>query len=222
MRKKSTKLEDLKFENNLTMKKLILSAVICLFSTALFAQLSSPISLGVHAGLVSTKADTDMGGLSGIKEKADNGMMIGAFLRVNLNKWYLQPELNYVSRKTKVEQNFNFDELSSATGKFTTTVKTKSIDVPILLGYKIVKLPAFKLRAFAGPVASFKIDDSVKSTVDGAIESDFKGAVWNGKFGAGIDVWKLTLDVDYEVGFSDVADQLKQNMVNVTLGFKLF
>jgi len=211
MRKKSTKLEDLKFENNLTMKKLILSAVICLFSTALFAQLSSPISLGVHAGLVSTKADTDMGGLSGIKEKADNGMMIGAFLRVNLNKWYLQPELNYVTRKTQVDvmgESFDF--------------KTKSLDVPILLGYKIVKLPAFKLRAFAGPVASFKIDDSVKSTVDGAIESDFKGAVWNGKFGAGIDVWKLTLDVDYEVGFSDVADQLKQNMVNVTLGFKLF
>jgi len=211
MRKKSTKLEDLKFENNLTMKKLILSAVICLFSTALFAQLSSPISLGVHAGLVSTKADTDMGGLSGIKEKADNGMMIGAFLRVNLNKWYLQPELNYVTRKTQVDvmgESFDF--------------KTKSLDVPILLGYKIVKLPAFKLRAFAGPVASFKIDDSIKTTATEAIDADFKGAVWNGKFGAGIDVWKLTLDVDYEVGFSDVADQLKQNMVNVTLGFKLF
>lgn len=209
--KKTLKLVSLKIENNLTMKKLILSAVICLFSSALFAQLSSPVNLGFHAGLVSTKADTDFGGLSGIKEKADNGMMIGAFLRVNLNKWYLQPELNYVTRKSSVEvmgDSYDF--------------KTKSLDVPILLGYKIVKLPAFKLRAFAGPVASFTVDDNVKSTVEGAIDSDFKGAVWNGKFGAGIDVWKLTLDVDYEVGFSDVAEQLKQNMVNVTVGFKLF
>lgn len=193
------------------MKKFILSVAICLFSTAMFAQLSSPISLGLHAGLVSTKADTDLGGIGGIKEKADNGMMVGAFLRVNLNKWYLQPELNYVTRKTTVDilgDSYDF--------------KTKSLDVPILLGYKIVKLPAFKLRAFAGPVASFKVDDSVKSTISGAVDSDFKGAVWNGKFGAGIDVWKLTLDVDYEVGFSDVAEDLKQNMVNVTLGFKLF
>nr|WP_320120157.1 porin family protein [uncultured Marinifilum sp.] len=193
------------------MKKFILSVAICLFSTAMFAQLSSPISLGLHAGLVSTKADTDLGGIDGIKEKADNGMMVGAFLRVNLNKWYLQPELNYVTRKTTVDilgGSYDF--------------KTKSLDVPILLGYKIVKLPAFKLRAFAGPVASFKVDDSVKTTISGAVDSDFKGAVWNGKFGAGIDVWKLTLDVDYEVGFSDVAEDLKQNMVNVTLGFKLF
>lgn len=193
------------------MKKLILASVICLFSTALFAQLSSPISFGVHGGLVSTKADTDFGGFSGIKEKADNGMMLGAFLRINLNKWYLQPELNYVTRKTQVDvlgDSYDF--------------KTKSLDVPMLLGYKIVKLPAFKLRAFAGPVASFKVDDSVKSTVEGSVDSNFKNAVWNGKFGAGVDVWKLTLDVDYEVGFSNVAEDLKQNMVNVTLGFKLF
>ena len=195
----------------LTMKKIFLVAVICMFSSALFAQLSSPVNFGLHAGLVSTKADTDFGGVSGIKEKADNGMMIGAFLRINMNKWYLQPELNYVSRNTEVKVlNETYD------------FKTKSLDIPILLGYKIIKLPAFKLRAFAGPVASFKIDDSLKSSVEGRLDGDFKGAVWNGKFGAGIDVWKLTLDVDYEVGFSDVAEDLKQNMVNVTLGFKLF
>jgi hypothetical protein len=191
------------------MKKLILAAVICLFSSALFAQLSSPISFGLHAGFVSTKADTD---LSGIKEKADNGMMLGAFLRVNLNKWYLQPELNYVSRKSVLED-----------GDESYDVKTKSLDVPILLGYKLVKLPAFKLRAFAGPVASFTIDDSFKSTLT-SVDEDFEGAVWNAKLGAGVDVWKLTLDVDYEFGLSDVSSEIlkKNKMVNVTLGFKLF
>ncbi|MBN2598445.1 MULTISPECIES: porin family protein [Labilibaculum] len=193
------------------MKKIFLAAVICMFSSALFAQLSSPVNFGLHAGLVSTKADTDMGGFSGIKEKADNGMMLGAFLRINLNKWYVQPELNYVSRKSQLEiLGDSYD------------IKTKSLDVPILLGYKIIKLPAFKLRAFAGPVASFKIDDSLKSSAEERLNGNFKGAVWNGKFGAGVDVWKLTLDVDYEVGFSDVAEDLKQNMVNVTLGFKIF
>jgi len=212
MRKKSTKLEDLKFENNLTMKKLILSAVICLFSTALFAQLSSPISLGVHAGLVSTKVDTKIPDASTVKDNAENGMMLGAFLRINLNKWYLQPELNYVSRKSEVVvDGVDFD------------IKRKSLDIPMLLGYKVVKLPAFKLRAFGGPVASFNIDDSFKSTL-GDVDEDFEGAVWNAKLGAGVDVWKLTLDVDYEFGLTDVSSEfLKKNkMFNVTLGFKLF
>ncbi len=199
-------------EKKLTMKKIFLIAVICMFSSALFAQLSSPISLGVHAGLVSTKMDAKIPNASSVKDKADNGMMLGAFLRVNLNKWYLQPELNYVSRKSELEvDGVDFD------------VKRKSLDIPILLGYKIVKLPAFKLRAFAGPVASFNIDDSFKSTL-GKVDEDFEGAVWNAKVGAGVDVWKLTLDVDYEFGLTDVSSEfLKKNkMVNVTLGFKLF
>ena len=194
------------------MKKFILSVAICLFSTAMFAQLSSPISLGLHAGLVSTKMDSEIPDASTIKDKADNGMMLGAFLRVNLNKWYLQPELNYVSRKSEVVvEGVGFD------------VKTKSLDIPVLLGYKLVKLPAFKLRAFAGPVASFNIDDSFKSTLM-TVDEDFKSAVWNAKVGAGVDVWKLTFDVDYEFGLSDVSSEfLKKNkMFNVTLGFKLF
>ncbi|WP_421919989.1 porin family protein [Marinifilum sp.] len=210
--KKTLKLVLRKNENNIAMKKLILLAVVCLFSSALFAQVSSPVNLGLHAGLVSTKIDSEFPSATTIKDKADNGMMLGAFLRINLNKWYLQPELNYVSRKSEIE----VDGLSL-------DVKRKSLDVPMLLGYKLVKLPAFKLRTFAGPVASFKIDDSFKSTL-GEVDEDFEGAVWNAKVGAGVDVWKLTLDVDYEFGLSDVSSEfLKKNkMFNVTLGFKLF
>lgn len=198
----------------LIMKKILLVAVICMFSSALFAQLSSPVTLGVHAGLVSTKVDSKIPDATSIKDKADNGMMLGAFLRLNMNKWYLQPELNYVVRKSEVD--FGMGSLD---------IKTKSLDVPMLLGYKLIKLPAFKLRAFAGPVASFNIDNSIKSTIEGQVEDpDFKSAVWNAKVGAGVDVWKLTFDVDYEFGLTDVSSEfLKKNkMVNVTLGFKLF
>lgn len=198
------------------MKKIFLIAIVCMFSSALSAQLSSPVNFGLHAGLVSTEMSYKDASVNNIREESKNGMMIGAFLRVNLNKWYLQPELNYVTRKAKFEQDFEGTTFSA-------NVKTKSLDVPILLGYKIVKLPAFKLRAFAGPVASFTIDDSFKSTI-GEVDEDFEGAVWNAKVGAGVDVWKLTLDVDYEFGLTDVSSEfLKKNkMVNVTLGFKIF
>ena len=181
--KKTLKLVEHKIENNLTMKKLILSAVICLFSSALFAQVSSPVNLGLHAGLVSTEIDSKIPSATTIKENAENGMMLGAFLRINLNKWYIQPELNYVSRKSEiVVEGTAFD------------LKRKSLDVPMLLGYKLVKLPAFKLRTFAGPVASFKVDDSVSGTFKTLYgDPSFESAVWNAKVGAGVDVWKLDI-----------------------------
>ncbi len=201
------------------MKKLLLFVAACMFSTVMFAQ-TLPVNFGLHAGFVSTKIDAKAPSLNDVKESADNGMMLGAFLRVNIKKWYIQPELNYVSRKSKVSYTLAGNNVSAE-------IKTKSLDVPILLGYKIVKLPMFKLRAFAGPVASFTLDD--KATILSTIQKqssdlDFKGAVWNGKVGAGIDVWKLSLDVDYEFGLSDVSDEfLKKNkMFNVTLGFRLF
>lgn len=196
------------------MKKLLLVAVICLFSSALFAQLSSPISIGIHGGIVSTKMDTKIPSVSSLKDKADNGMMLGAFARINIKKWYIQPELNFVSRKSEIV-------VGGVSGEF----KSKSMDIPMLLGYKIVKMPMFKLRAFAGPVASFNIDDSFSSTLkDQFKDEDLEGAVWNAKVGAGVDVWKLTLDVDYEFGLTDVSSEfLKKNkMVNVTLGFRFF
>jgi len=193
------------------MKKLLLVAVICLFSSTIFAQLASPVSLGVHGGFVSTKFKPN----SGSDFNADNGMMLGAFARINIKKWYIQPELNYVKRKSESSESLLGSNIFP-------TIETKSIDIPVLLGYKIVKLPLFKLRAFAGPVASFNIDDKIKTTLGDIEGGDFNSAVWNAKFGAGIDVWKLTLDIDYEVGLSDVAEDLKGNMVNVTLGFRLF
>jgi hypothetical protein len=208
------------------MKKLLLVAIVCLFSGSLFAQVSSPINFGFHAGLVSTKMDYKDASVNNIKEESKNGMMLGAFLRVNLNKWYLQPELNYVKRKAEI--GFS-DEVMGTPVSLSTDVTTHSLDIPVLLGYKIVKLPMFKLRAFAGPVASFKLSDNIDikgagDSVNDALDGDFKSAVWNGKVGAGVDVWKLTLDLDYEFGLTDVSSEfLKKNkMFNVTLGFKLF
>ncbi len=195
------------------MKKILLVAAICLFSSALFAQLASPISLGVHGGLVSTKFEQK----SGNDLNADNGMMLGAFARINIKKWYIQPELNYVKRKSTPNQSLIGNNVFP-------TIETKSIDIPVLLGYKIVKLPTFKLRTFVGPVASFNIDDNFSSTLGDIGDNNIEDTVWNAKFGAGIDVWKLSLDIDYETSLSDVSsDFIKKNkMVNITLGFRFF
>ncbi len=194
------------------MKKILLIATVCIFSSALYAQVTSPVSFGVHAGLINTKIETEIPSVSEIQNKADNGMMLGAFMRLTLDKWYIQPELNLASRKTKIT-------IDGENGEF----KKETMDIPMLMGYKIVKLPIFKLRAFAGPVASFKINHSFSSTLEEQFKKEsFDGASWHAKVGAGIDVWKFTLDVDYEFGLTDVsAEFMKKNkMVNVTLGFR--
>ena len=48
-------------------------------------------------------------------------------------------------------------------------------------------------------------------------------AMWNGRVGAGIDLWKITFDVDYEFGFRRFGDGAKApHCWNLTVGFKIF
>ncbi|MCT4614236.1 MAG: PorT family protein [Marinifilaceae bacterium] len=223
------------------MKKLSLFLFAALFSFSAFSQLSSPITLGLHGGFVNTKGSTDykseIDSFDKVKEKADAGYSIGAFVRLNIKKTYIQTGLDYVSRKSEVKLPDIADKVPNSE-ILNEAVRVKSLDVPILIGYKLIKLPLIKARVFGGPVASFVIDDNIKKTFNSmtddneSISAKIKTAVWNGKIGVGVDIWKLTLDVDYEFGISGLAkdikssqgkitDKIKQNMVNVTIGFKI-
>ena len=132
------------------MKKILLAAFICVMAFTASAQLASPISVGVHGGWSSTMIDIKHPSISNIKSSAEGGYMLGVFGRLNLGKLYIQPELNYVRRKGAVEIPG-----STQGSKIASDLTYSSIDIPILLGYKIIKLPLFNIHLFAGPVASF-------------------------------------------------------------------
>ena len=107
--------------------------------------------------------------------------------------------------------NFESKVTAGNIGKF----KYSSIDIPVLVGYHILELPIFKLRGFVGPVASF---------VTKNLKKDFNTdkMMWNGKIGAGVDVWKVTFDIDYEFGLKKFGDDIKApKSWNLTLGFKI-
>ncbi len=188
------------------------------------------LDFGVHAGLVSTKLDSDLLKTDVIEERAKGGMILGVYFRINMGRLYLQPELNYTTRKSESEEI----KLEMPGGvpsdlvKEGFKLKRMSLDVPVLLGLKIIRSKVFNLRAFAGPVASLNLDNKIES-IDDAKETlkdlDFVKLVWNGKAGVGVDIWRFSLDVDYEFSLKDnivKSFEAKNKMFNVTLGFRLF
>lgn len=203
------------------MKKILLTTLITAFCFSVFAQVS-PINIGIHGGFINTKIDTKSiaSNIDNLKTSSKGGYMIGAFARINLGKLYLEPALNYTEKKTALE--FEVDQL----GTFSQELKYATVDIPILLGYKIVKLPMLKVRVFAGPVASFSVDalDLSWSGIDTPKpDLDPKKASWNVKIGAGVDLWKLSLDLDYEKGLTDFksGDIKAPSIFNVTIGLRI-
>lgn len=201
------------------MKKILFAAFICIMAFTASAQLASPISIGVHGGWSSTMIDIKHPSINNIKSSAEGGYMLGVFGRLNFGKIYIQPELNYSRKKGSINGSF---PTGTDTQKVSSDLTYSSIDIPILLGYKIIKLPFFNVHIFAGPVASFstsalKFDKKILNT-----NLNPSRAIWNIKMGGGLEFWKMNLDVDYEMGLKDFTKHIEAPKVfNITLGLRL-
>ena len=226
------------------MKKLLLAATLFAFTSSVFAQ---TFNIGLKAGINSQKITTDSPNISGytfsnFKSDVKMGYNIGGFARLGFNKVYIQPELLYSDRKGNTDLNItnssNTFETGLTTGLYSQSVDVKSIQVPLLLGYKLLDLKLASVRVFTGPAMSIILNNSsmkLTSAGGGAVNPNlynpdtFKSNVWNWQLGGGVDVGPLVLDVRYEWGLTNVStgDVSKVGFVNkgntltFSLGFKL-
>lgn len=195
------------------MKKLFLAALIGLLGYGAMAQL--PVNLGIHGGISSNRIKVkDIPSTLGTR--AHTGYMLGAFARINLGKLYIEPSLNFSHKESVWEKEESVSPNTPATTEVDYHLKVNSFDIPLLVGYEVLDLSILKLRAFFGPVISFpKLKD-----IQQIGHTDKTN--WHGKIGVGVDVWKLTFDIDYEKAFKSLGHDLKApRSFNFTLGLKI-
>jgi len=208
------------------MRKTILTFTLMAVVLSSFA--IGPFTIGLKGGFNSTKITTD--NYSGsytfndFKSDTKSGFNVGAFARLG-TKIYLQPELLYC---VKNSQSSN----SAGTATTNQSVKLKTIQVPILLGFKLIDLKLASIRAFTGPAMSFPMKSS-KITYDGVSgpifdTENYKNNIWDWQLGAGVDVGMITLDCRYEWGLSNTSEGNvskvgfvnKGNTLTFSVGFK--
>lgn len=198
------------------MKKLLFIALFLLSADVMFGQFSFGLKLGANFSKLSTNLDT-------ISASMQPGFQVGAFARFG-KKFYVQPEVYY---------KLSGGVFSGDVTNWKQTVTVGSVDVPILVGFKILNAKVVNLRILAGPEASFVTNTKIKDAEDikGPIESaDLNTVNWAVQAGAGVDVLFLTLDIRYEWGLNNMIKEVssttesidsKQNMWIISLGFKL-
>ncbi len=102
---------------------------------------------------------------------------------------------------------------------------------PVLVGFKIINNDNLNLRILAGPAASFIVSKSIEESggIDGHIKTaDLNSVNWNIQAGAGVDLWKFTLDIRYQIGLNQLIKEVQNydfnshnNVWVVSLGFKI-
>lgn len=207
------------------MKKSILLLTLIIFTSTAFAQ----FTFGPKVGYNSAKLSLDR---SDINSELKNNFQFGLFLRIG-RTIYVQPEVNWVSQGSI----FKTSEEAGFTNEFEQEVKLNTIQVPFMIGAKVINLKMFNLRVFGGPTASFitkvKIDNKLATGIEPISEADLEDIIWSFQVGAGFDIVKLTFDIRYNFGMNNVMKTVqiegdpvefssKTNGFNVTVGLKLF
>jgi hypothetical protein len=196
------------------MKKL---TILIVLATITFAGKSQGfLDAGLKAGLNTSKLSTHS---SDYTPQTINGYQFGAFARINFGRFYVQPEAYFNSKGGEYIYKISPSTVNS--------FNLKSVDVPALLGFKIVDQKAFNLRILAGPTFSFLTDKSV--SVKGQLTKDnLENSFFGWQYGVGADFLFLTLDVrkvSYSKDFYSTPNfdfDSKNGTFVISLGVKLF
>lgn len=226
------------------MKKLSLALFVIFLTTSAFSQ---EFDLGVKFGFNSSKlATTSVSSISNYTKndffsEASNGYNIGAFARIGIKKFFIQPELLYSMKKGQTTYDVSAAiNGGNAVDGVTQNMDIKSLEIPVLLGIKLAELKLVSVRAFTGPAMTIILDGSkIKinnsgSELEGELVDkltdvdNFKNNAWDWQLGAAIDIAMFTIDARYSWGLtnlfdgnaSDIEFESKGDFITVSLGFR--
>ncbi|MDT3401679.1 porin family protein [Mucilaginibacter terrae] len=173
------------------------------------------VNIGIKAGVNLSNFSTEK------TLSSDNraGFLAGAWARIGMGGLHFQPELYYNSKEVRVEDSQT---------KSVNTAKFRSIDLPLLVGKKFGMF-GVGARINTGPLVSFAVshDQSVGDAFSNASRLRVKDQNYAWVFGAGLDVYKVSLDLRYEAGINKLRNgngtvDVRPNMFNLTLAYRLF
>ncbi|QNF34796.1 PorT family protein [Adhaeribacter swui] len=183
---------------------LSLLALLVLSLTTVKAQ-TSGFNVGIKAGVNYTKMPADLNEVSNESGKA--GYTVGIFARMG-DALFIQPEVNFTTVASKyaiTSQSYH--------------PKIKQVNVPVLVGYKLINSDALNFRVAVGPDFGYTLNKP-----DAPAGFDYKRVNVGGAINAGIDIGNITLDARYSRGFTNINKDLdaKANTYSLAVGFKIF
>ena len=161
------------------------------------AQISYGIKGGMNIDLNGEASDYIElpDGISIESEGSNGGYHAGAWLRVKipLLGLYVRPEVIYTDLSSEYTLKTNIPTFESTKIENTLT----KIDVPVLLGMKFLSVG----NVFLGPNMQYTLK-SESTTQYGSLDSVEEEISFGLVIGAGLEFWKLGVDVRFETGFA--------------------
>jgi len=190
------------------MKKLIVIVFVVLVSLPAFSQ----INFGLKAGVSTTSLNmptikTITSGTTSFTVEglttAKYGFHGGAFVRVTIFGFYIQPELLFSTRTNEYTVIDKNNPLPS--GTYIAKQNFNKLDIPVMLGFKLGPL-----RLNAGPVGSLLINSPKAIITNPDFKNNYTKMTIGYQAGLGFDIFnRLTFDLRYEGSLKKYQNQIQ-------------
>ncbi len=146
------------------------------------------LNFGIKGGIsYNSNGELSISDLTTFDSNQEMGYHIGILTEIKLPLWlYVRPELYYTHTESSYKSELQGKE---------TKLSMNKIDIPILLGFRVLKIG----RAFFGPSFHYILSNDL-SHADEVSSDDF---TLGGQAGIGIELGKFGADVRWEMGFTD-------------------
>lgn len=199
------------------MKKVltIIMTAVCLSGIA-WAQITITPQVGINVSKLQNPVKIP--GLN-IEIKQVVGFQLGGNIRIG-GDLHIQPGFYYHKIGSDLKILSEVEGFPDVSGKINIDI----IQIPLLIGYRFLRLGLFDLRINGGGSLSFvtKETDDFPGFLD---KNDFNDNVWGLIAGAGFDVLFISVDANFEYGLSDMLSmedfKSKNNVFRLNAGIKL-
>jgi hypothetical protein len=201
------------------MKKIVLLFAFAMCLTSLsYGQFALGLKLGYNGSQLTTNLDS-------IKHQFNSGFHVGAWAHFG-KRFYFAPEVLYCMSGGV----FSYEGSVTSPKYWSEKITIGSLDVPLMVGFKIIHSDFITWRVELGPEVSFALSKKISDDLNPKIQaSDINTANWYVLGGSGIDFLFMTFDIRYKYGLSqlvsDASNQsfdAKNNVFLISLGFKIF
>jgi len=146
------------------------------------------------------------------------GVQASVFGRINMDRFFIQPSLSWQHSEGDIHFNIPQSESSDQSATETTTQSThlemtrKSLQVPVHIGYHIVREGPYALSFLAGPTLKYDYDVTYKSRSTDSVHeflSESNPLGLNIAMGISVQIWQLFFDFSYEFGLNQTESDFR-------------
>ena len=144
------------------------------------------------------------------------GYLAAIFFRFNIQRFYIQPSPSWHYGRSPLHFVINFPEIEGEADpplKGNLQMRTQSLELPVLLGYHLVKQGPYGLSLLVGPKVKYNYKLDYNMAIDAReirfVNDDTPFGV-NIVSGMGVSIGRLFFDFVYEFGLNQTEASFKQ------------